>query len=224
MSLVFIGGVLLLVGLVIASASRSSRQRQGHVARVPVDDFVVGDLPMVCARTGRPADGLVGVESDEGVFQAWWLLLLLLGPVGVVAIVLLWALARRPGRVGGSVPMTHHALAEQNRAIGWVNWAWAVPIAGLVAGVAVLFAPAEYLDWLPVDHETIGFALLLVALVGGFVAMGLLSVIAGRRRVGVLLDGSGRWVEIRNVHADFARAVDRQVRSRHEAGRNRSHR
>lgn len=224
MSIVLLGGVglLLLVGL--AATSKPTWGSQGHIARVPADDFVVGDLPMVCARTGRPADGLVGLESREGTFQAWWLFLLLLGPVGVVAIAVLWIVAPRPGRIGGSVPMTRDALAQQNRLIGLANWAAAVPVLAFVGGVAVLAAPGDLVGWLPVSHESVGVVLLLVALVGGFATMAVASTMANRRRVTVLLDGTGRWVEIRNVHPDFARAVDRQVRSRHEAGRNRSHR
>lgn len=193
---------------------------QGYRTRVPVDDFVVGDLPMVCARTGRPADGLVGVESREGVFQIWWLLLVFLGPFGIVAIVLLWTLARRPGRVGGSVPMTHEALADQNRIIGLANWAGVVPIVAFAAGVAILLSPSSSLAWLPFSHEAVAVALLVVALVGGMAMMVVTSGLANRRRVTVRLDGSGRWVEIRNVHGDFARAVDRQVRARHAARRN----
>ncbi|MEZ5246631.1 MAG: hypothetical protein R2707_16145 [Acidimicrobiales bacterium] len=190
---------------------------QGYVTRVPVDDFVVGDLPMVCSRTGRPADGLVGIESNEGGFQPWWLFLLFLGPFGIVAIALLWSFARRPGRVGGAVPMTHEALADQNRIIGLANWAGIIPIAAFAAGVAALLAPGSFFAWLPFSNESVAVVLLLVALVGGFVVRGALSTVASRRRVTVRLDGSGRWVEIRNVHGDFARAVDRQVRARHAA-------
>ncbi len=220
---VLIFGVLVVGFLaLLAAVSPSSRRAQGCLARVPVDDFVVGDLPMVCARTGAPADGLVGVESDESSFQAWWLLLLLLGPLGIVAIAVMWVFGRRPGRVGGSVPMTRAALEDQNRIIGWGNWVAAVPVLAFVTGVAVLAAPSAYVDWLPVRHESFGVVLLVVAMLGGLVALTVSSTLANRRRVSVVLDGTGRWVELRNVHPDFARAADRQVRARHEAGRHRT--
>lgn len=219
MSILILGAVVLVVIGAMAAASRPIWRTQGHRTRVALDDFVVGDLPMICARTGRPADGLVEVDSRESAFQGWWLLLLLAGPFGIVAIALLWAFSPRLHRVGGFVPMTHDALDEQNRAIGWANWAGAIPVIAFLAGAALLAMPGTYFDWLPGGTAPSAMLLLLVALLGGFVVLAVSSTVANRRRVSVVLDGSGRWVELRNVHTDFARAVNRQVRERHAAGR-----
>lgn len=218
--MVILGGIVALIGFALLKASTYPWRTQGHLTRVPVDDFVVGDLPMICARTGLPADGLVEVESHEGSFQTWWLLLLLTGPAGIIVIAVLWIFARRPGRVGGSVPMTHAALAEQNRSVAAANWAWAVPAA--MVGAAVLLyvtTPLRHLPALPISSETVATTLLVTGLVGGILAMVILASVANHRRVEVRLDGTARWVEIRNVHANFARAANQQVRARHRAAR-----
>ncbi len=55
-----------------------------------VDDAIRGDLPLVCAKTGEPADLVIRMRQPVGggLPPAAWLLLLL-GPMGIVALVVL---------------------------------------------------------------------------------------------------------------------------------------
>ena len=50
-----------------------------------VDDAVQGHVPMVCVVTGAPADGIHRVEQSVGP-PAWVFVLLLLGPIGWIAL------------------------------------------------------------------------------------------------------------------------------------------
>jgi hypothetical protein len=221
MSILVIGAVavFLVVMIAVVPARRPGFLGPASV-RLPVDDFVVGDVPMICVRTGAEADGLVDIESSESGFRLWWLFLLVLGPVGIFAIVVLALATPRDRRVGGSVPMTHEALAAQNRLIGIGNWAWAVPIVAFAGGAGLLMAPTVN----GYSLAGLGLGLLGFGLMGGFVALLVMSALASRRTVQVRLDGSGRWVELRNVHPRFAAAVDAQTRRRHRAARARRER
>ncbi len=214
--IVALGLVVLLV--IVALRTSGSRRSGVQVVRVPVDDFVVGDLPMVCVRTGMAADGLVDFESGEDKFQAWWILLLLLGPLGVLAIVVLYAMSPTPRRVGGSLPMSKAALDAHNRRRRVFTKPWAVPFAGLALGALVL--PVSRSPWIGAT----GVVILFLGLIGGFVMIATAGWSYGRNDVGVALDGTGRWVELRNVHPEFAATAARQVRDRHRRNRVRDHR
>ena len=58
-----------------------------------VDDAVLGRFPPVCAKTGAPADGWLSVTEtvgrSGGVATPWLLLLLVLGPLGWVALLVI---------------------------------------------------------------------------------------------------------------------------------------
>src|SRR4029450_2433849 len=58
--------------------------------RVFVDDAVLGRLPDVCAKSGAPADGWLTVTEtvgrSGGIATPWLLLLLILGPLGWLAL------------------------------------------------------------------------------------------------------------------------------------------
>jgi hypothetical protein len=215
-----IGALAVVVVVVVARAQPPNAFSGPSTVRVSADDFVVGDFPMVCVRTGARADGLVDIESDENRLQPWWLFLLFLGPIGIVAIVVLAVLAPRAQRVGGSLPMTHDALAAQNRLISVGVWAWTVPLVAFFGGAALLMAPSM----LGRSVAPAGTALLALGLLGGFVLLGVMARLSGRRVVRVRLDGTGRWVELRNVHPSFAAAVNHQTRERHRAERERRER
>ena len=179
------------------------------MAVVPVDDYVTGDLPAVCARSGAAADGLVEVRDSPA--QAWWILLVFLGPIGIAAIAVLFALHQRR-RITGFVPMTHGALAAQNRLHRVGTLAWLVPFALLGLGVVALLVTG----FGPFDRFVAlgGLVLLALAVVGGILVLGGVEVLSARRAVHARLDGSGRWVEIRNAHPAFVEAARQQTLDR----------
>ena len=55
-----------------------------------VDDAIRGDLPLVCAKTGEPTDLMIRMRQPVGggLPAAAWLLLLL-GPMGIIILVVL---------------------------------------------------------------------------------------------------------------------------------------
>jgi hypothetical protein len=59
-----------------------------------VDDAVLGRLPMVCVRTGAPADGLHRIHQRIGGQPGWALLLVLLGPIGWIVLIALAVTSR----------------------------------------------------------------------------------------------------------------------------------
>lgn len=207
--------VLVMVVLMLVRGGGTS-QSGLQVVRVPADDFVVGDLPMVCVRTGLPADGLVDFESRESKFQGWWVFLLLLGPLGPIAIAIIYVMSDTPRRVGGSLPITESALSAYNRRSRILARSWLVPFMGLVIGALLL--PVSQRTWI----DTTAMGIMAAGLIGGFVMVAAAGWSRGRNDVGVALDGTGRWVELRNVHPDFAAAAGRQARDDHRR-RSRQH-
>jgi len=201
-----------LVGLVVFAAKIVPwRTHASHTTRVPVDDFVVGDLPEICVVTGEPAHGFVDFETDDSRFQWWMIILIFLGPVGWVLMALIYGLSHGPGRVGGVLPMTNGALESHNHVARISNRAWLVPIAGFMAGAIILSLATD--RW----GHMLGLALLILGLVGGFALLTVVAVLTATTRVSAELDATHRWIELRNVHPEFAAAVNRRVRDNHRA-------
>jgi hypothetical protein len=69
------------------------------VARIAtwIQRFEQGDYPMVCARTGRPADKLVPVEAARRSAWPW-----IFSPLGIVFWLLRWRIDKE--RVWGRLP------------------------------------------------------------------------------------------------------------------------
>lgn len=197
-----LGVVVLLVVGVALSRLGSGR---GLTVRVSVDDLAIGRLPSVCVKSGRTSDVLVPVESSESAFQPWWLLLLLLGPLGVMAMVVLWATSDRPSRVGGHVPVSAAVLQGCDAATRASRRFLTAGLVAMVAGIGVLAAPGMAV--VPPDALRVAVA---GAVVGGLVASAVAASVARRRWVDLRLDGSGRWVMIGDVHPSFAAAVREQ--------------
>lgn len=206
MAFLVLGVVVLLMGGVALSRLGSGR---GLAVRVPVDDLAVGDLPPVCVKSGRPSDVLVAVESSESAFQPWWLLLLLLGPLGVIAIAVLWATSGRPNRVGGHVPVSAAALGGCEAATRASRAFFVVSMVAMAAGIGVLVAPGLAV----VLPDALGIAV-AGTVVAALAASAVAASVARRRWVDLRLDDSGRWVAIGDVHPSFAAAV----RERHATG------
>jgi hypothetical protein len=159
-------------------------------ARVRVEDALAGRLPRVCCMTGAPADGFAPLVVPKRLGVAW--LLLLAGPIGVVALIMMWprVRVRYLVRLPMSAPAFERMHLLQVRRL-WCGWLGGL---GLVATFGLL--------WMPV--------LALVV----FVASACSLVVAVRAHVvlpwthpSAVVETGGRWLVLRGVHPAFARAV-----------------
>ena len=206
MAVLVLGFVVIVV--VAALAFLRSRRRPVADARIHVDDLAVGAGPAVCAITGAPTDHYVGVSSSEGGFQGWWLVLVLFGPIGWVALVVLAALARRPSRVSGVLPICPEALDRYNATV-------AVSQRAIVGAGLAMVAWVGFIVW---DGGGVDAPVIVVlsALVGLAVLVGCgASIVAPFRWIDLQLDGSGRWVTVRRAHPGYAAALMRHNAAAH---------
>ena len=160
-----------------------------------VDDAIRGHLPLVCAKTGEPADLVVRMRQPVGggfTPVAW--LLLLLGPVGIVALVVL-AVAWPQEQLTVRIPETEASFQHERQLERW-------RLAALGAGVVVPFLGILGVGMFPF--------LWLAAGVAFFVAAGALTWMLWRQSIGVSIDVTRRWVTLTGVHPAFAEAVQRQ--------------
>ena len=159
-----------------------------------VDDAIRGDLPMVCAKTGQPADLLVRVRQPIGGMPPVMWLLFLLGPIGffgMLLIAMLWPSEQLTVRLPEA-----QASVERRRQLERTR------LAALGAGVAF---PVLGVVGVPL------FSALCLALgLAFFVAAGAVTLMLWRRRIGVSIDVTRRWVTLTNVHPAFAEAVQLQ--------------
>jgi hypothetical protein len=164
-----------------------------------VDDAIRGDLPLVCAKTGEPADLVIRMREPVGGGLppvAW--LLLLLGPMGIVALVVLAVAWPGQEQLTVRVPETEASFQRERQLERW-------RLAALGAGVLVplygVFRPGMF----PV--------LWLAAGAGFFVAAGALTWMLWRQSISVDIDVTRRWVTFTNVHPNFVEAVHLQESS-----------
>lgn len=157
-----------------------------------VDDAVRGDLPYLCAKTGRPADGVQRMSVPVRTLGAAWLLVFV-GPIGWIVLAVL---ATRGGdRLTVRLPWSHAAADAERSAARIRTMSLLVAAAALIAdvglgpdvvlGVVFLLAIAAAAAW----HLAVQF-----------------------RRIGIDLDASGRWVILRGVAPEFADAVEDEQR------------
>jgi len=161
-----------------------------------VDDAVRGSLPLVCAKTGEPADMVIRVQHPVGtpVTSLAWLLLFL-GPPGWVAFILVSLLGSGREYLTVRLPETdasyrHEKQLERSR------------LAAMVAGVAVPVSGLVLSGTLPALFLASGAAFLVAAVA--------LHVIIQRQNIGISLDASRRWVTLSGVHPNFVEAVQVQ--------------
>ena len=161
-----------------------------------VDDAIRGRLPLVCATTGQPADLVVRMRQPVGggMPGAAWLLVFL-GPVGIVALVVVALVCRAPEYLTVRVPQTEAAY-QRERLLGRLR------SGACVLGVATLAYGIVRPGLFPVMWLVLGVGFLLAG-------MGLHAMVYFRT-VGVGLDASRRWVTLTGVHPEFVRAVERQ--------------
>ena len=155
-----------------------------------VDDAVQGHLPYVCTKTGEPADGLQRVEQGQGPGPGVFLLIFL-GPIGWIVLI---ALSGRTSFLTVRLPMSHSALSVDRR-LRRVRMIAALVALG--AGVSAVLVRAERMLMPP---------LAIAACVAAVVAV-IYTIRVSLNTVGIELDASGRWVTLRRVHPNFARAV-----------------
>lgn len=174
--------------------------------RVFVDDAVLGRLPQVCAKDGVATTSHLTVEQEVGTrgLGALWLLLLL-GPLGWIALVIA-SVAIRGECLVVELPLSKVAYGRLRAARSLRNLGLALAIGGGLAGVLL----ATFVD-LPYVGPLLALAAVIVGL--GVAATGALHVV--RESVTVSLDGSRRWVTLGRVHPAFATACADQVRAEH---------
>jgi len=161
-------------------------------AQVFVDDFVSGRLPAICVVTGQPtADRITRTAVVDGPSPAW-ALLILLGPIGWLALLVIIATARRT-ILSGELPMSEAAY-EAARHRDRLRWAF---VGGTVVLALVILVSLRSL-------AIGGAGLVLLS-----VAAAALTWMAADRRSWprISLDASRRWVAVTNVHPEFAGAA-----------------
>jgi hypothetical protein len=183
-----------------------------------VDDAVCGRFPAVCAKTVRPSDGSLSVSHDvrgaSSVSTAWMLLLLLFPPVGwLILLVLALANPRQCEWLTVELPWSSEAMARLSAVRGRRRNLWTGAALALCGGVVALVTSAQ-------AHVGQIFAtrLAAVTLLAACVACVVGALVAewrvGQATVAVDLDASRRWLTLRGVAPEFARAVRaRQSRS-----------
>ena len=161
-----------------------------------VDDAIRGTLPLVCAKTGEPADVVIRMRQPVGggLPAAAWLLLLL-GPPGIFALLLVALLWPGAEHLTVRIPETEASFA-------WERQMERLRLTALGAGVFVPILGILGVRALPGVWLGRGAALLLVAAA--------LHVMLWRQAINVSIDVTRRWVTFTNVHPNFVDAVNRQ--------------
>jgi len=162
-----------------------------------VDDAVRGRLPLVCAKTGEPADLVIRVRqpiSGGPASMAW--LLLFLGPPGLLAFVLVLILGAGQEYLTVRLPETEASYRREKQLEHF-------RLAAIVAGLVVpLYGLTVLRGMLPAMWLAMGAAFL--------VAASALHVKVLQQNIGVRLDASRRWVTLTGVHPNFVHAVQMQ--------------
>ncbi len=165
-----------------------------------VDDAVRGRLPRICVETGLPAEGRLVVEQSRGGIGFAWLLILL-GPIGWIALVVVAALARRETLLV-QLPYSEVAVDRERRLRR-------MRLAGiLVAACSAIAAPISDRD----ATSAMPALFVIVAIVAAVFALVQHAQIVWTR-VGIRIDASRRWVTLSRVHPEFARVVEAAERS-----------
>ena len=161
-----------------------------------VDDAILGNLPLVCAKTGEPADFLVWVrQAVSGGIPGWVWFLFFFGPLGVVGLLVAALIA--PGTEYLTVRIPESEASFQREKL-----LQRLRLAALGAGVLIPL-------YLALGHAMFPLPWLVLT-VACFVAAGAITWLLWRQSISVSLDVSRRWVTVANVHPAFAEAVQLQ--------------
>ena len=173
-----------------------------------VDDVVQGRLPMVCVRTGEPADGLHRIHQTIDGGSPWAFLLIFLGPLGWMFLIVSMVFNGRSRQLLVRLPYSHHGLAREQSEFRAAVVSGAAMVASAIAMVIALTGPTPRSQ----VRETVVFLLVGATLLAAVSTIAL-GIRYSLHRPGIELDASGRWVTLRGIHPNFARAIgDRSVR------------
>ena len=163
------------------------------MARAPVrvDDLERGDLPMVCAKTGVPCDGLV--KDRLRVVPAWVAALVYAGVVPFLILRLYLST-----RVEAKLPI---APARVQRIRRLVRVAWIAMVLGAAGLVSVIFGAG---------------AVGVLALIVGLVAYLVVMLVGDLLWVGAIASRRPDVVILTRVHPAFARALAERYDERSE--------
>ena len=162
--------------------------------RVFVDDAIRGDLPLVCVKTGEPADLLIRMHQPVGGMPPVVWFLFFLGPlgfIGLLMVALLWPSEQLTVRL----PETEASFQRERQLQRY-------RLAALGLGVAVPFLGLTGVGTFPLLWLALGLAF--------FLAAGALTLMLWRQSVSVEIDVTRRWVTLTGVHPNFEEAVSRQ--------------
>jgi hypothetical protein len=164
-------------------------------ATVFVDDATHGHLPPICVSTGAPAEAWIDYDKPVGGMGAAAWVLVLLGPIGWLALLLLGAFGAGRETLKVKLPYTESALERFLARRRVIKGGWVVALGSLILAFVLggSIMPAQAL----IAAGGVG---LLVALV--------YQLLVFFDEVDIELDASRRWVTLRGVHENFARAVE----------------
>jgi hypothetical protein len=155
----------------------------------------------VCAISGEPTGDRLRVQASvgapTGLGVAW--LLLLLGPIGIVVLVVIAALKPRRGEtLTVQVPCSEPVYEAIRRGRQREGIGISLFIVAMGALLALGFTAANA-------------ALMVLVLIAGIGGLGLSvsgTLLRNRSSVGVSLDASRRWVALTGVHPAFVAACE----------------
>jgi hypothetical protein len=158
-----------------------------------VDDAIRGDLPLVCAKTGAPADLKVRMRQAVGGGIPGWVWFLFFGPLGLGALLLAALFSPGSEYLTVRIPETEASFARERHMER-------CRLVALGAGAFVLVYGALRPGMFPLTWLVLGAAC--------FLAAGALTWMLWRQSIGVSIDVTRRWVTLTNVHPAFAEAVE----------------
>lgn len=161
-----------------------------------VDDAIRGDLPLVCAKTGAPADLVIRMRQPVGGgIPGWVWFLFFFGPLGIFGLLVAALFSPATEYLTVRIPETEASFTHERQLER-------LRLAALGAGVGLPFVGILGVGMFP----TLWLALCVTC----FVAAGALTWELWRQSIGVSIDVTRRWVTLTKVHPAFAEAVTRQ--------------
>ena len=175
-----------------------------------VDDAVLGRLPDVCAKDGTYTDDRLTLRQElggSGGLGILWLLILV-GPVGWLALVIISFVRGSGGMLTVTLPFSEGAYERLVRSRRQ-RWPWGITtvVLGFATVVYLLNTIGDYQSFLRTILGVVAGLIFFICLFGW-----MKSVARFRKAtVDMDLDASRRWVTLSRVHPDFVAAVQRQI-------------